>query len=143
MHNNKTKMIFGWSIVAAFLVVMGIINIRYNMKLWRLAHTETTAVTTTTTEITTTEETTEETTTTTTTEPVKVKSLLIQDMERRLATLKALIKETHDKAEELLAKQKKGEELTADDELYLRFYSSAVFEKQEIEQYLEKYDKEE
>ena len=64
-------------------------------------------------------------------------------MERRLSTLKALIKETRNKAETLLDKQKKGEELTADDELYLRFYSSAVFEKQEIEAYLEKYDEEE
>ena len=140
MKKQWVKMIFFLIVFIPFVAYMMVVNIRYEKRLWEIAH-ETTSETT---ELTTTEDTIEETTTTTTTtEPVKVKPLLIQDMERRLSTLKALIKETRDKAETLLDKQKKGEELTADDELYLRFYSSAVFEKQEIEAYLEKYGEEE
>lgn len=141
MKKQWVKMIFFLIVFILFVVYMMVVNFRYEKRLWDMAH-ETTSEVTTATEITATEETTEETTSATT-ELVKVKPLLIQDMERRLSTLKALIKETRDKAETLLDKQKKGEQLTADDELYLRFYSSAVFEKQEIEQYLEKYDKEE
>ena len=126
-YKINLPLIFFLIVFIPFVVYMMVVNIRYNKRLWEMAHETTSEITTT--ELTTTEETTEETTTTTTTtEPVKVKSLL---------------KETRNKAETLLDKQKKGEELTADDELYLRFYSSAVFEKQEIEAYLEKYDDEE
>ena len=136
--------LFGLACVVfiVFMAAMAIKNERLQRRVNSLEEsiTATTTTETTTTEMTTTEETT--TTTTTTTAPLDVRPLLVQDMSRRLDILKALIKDTRQKAEVLLDKQKKGEQLTADEEIYLRFYSSAVMEETEIELYLKNHSKE-
>lgn len=142
MKKQNAGMIVFLVVFIPFMVYLMVVNFRYEKRLWDIAHETTTSATTT--ELTTTEETTEETTTTTTTTaPLDVRPLLVQDMSRRLDILKALIKDTRQKAEVLLDKQKKGEQLTADEEIYLRFYSSAVMEETEIELYLKNHSKEE